>query len=101
MLALPDAGRERTDRMTDATTASTVTDKPFTLADLERLKLDLEALPQPPWTLIAPDGTYWQDLDPKALLNVLALRIYAAGPFGVARNESQSKPPAHPLGEKK
>lgn len=65
------------------TTASTSEPRTFTLDDLKRLERELAAMPQPKWTLIAPDGRAWQDADPQALFRVLAGAVMANWPVGV------------------
>lgn len=62
-------------------TASTCT-QTFTLAELQNMARELAALPQPQWTLIAPDGRAWMDANPRELLPVLAGACYPLFPTG-------------------
>jgi hypothetical protein len=64
-------------------TAGTGPAQTFTLADLERVEKMIRDMPNPPWTLIAPDGRAWQTTDPQALLRTLALEVFAGSPVGV------------------
>lgn len=59
----------------------------FTVDDLKRLEREIAAMPQPPWTLIAPDGRAWQTTEPRELLRVLAGACYPLFPTGVPASD--------------
>jgi hypothetical protein len=65
-------------------TANTCWGGTLKLEDLKRLEREIAAMPQPPWTLIAPDGRAWQTTEPRELLRVLAGACYPLFPTGVS-----------------